>query len=154
MCNVQRLRPCRLIGASLLSYIVQFTLFLLGFDGEGGVGDGAEAVLGDELAGDAADAVGLVVNARQGALQFLYELLLAGHEALDLGTLGVRRALVEDVVELAAGVGAVRGLVAVELLEQGVVFFPGLGQLMRMRNSSSSSSEYLLGLSLSIYYLH
>ena len=101
MCNVQRLRPCRLIGASLLSYIVQFTLFLLGFDGEGGVGDGAEAVLGDELAGDAADAVGLVVNARQGALQFLYELLLAGHEALDLGTLGVRRALVEDVVELA-----------------------------------------------------
>ena len=48
---------------------------------------GAQAVFGDKLAGNAADAIRLVVDARKGVAQLLYELLLTVHKALNLGTL-------------------------------------------------------------------
>ena len=48
----------------------------LTLNGSCGVGDKAEALLGDELTGYAADAVSLVLNAHKGSLKVLDELVL------------------------------------------------------------------------------
>ena len=92
--------------------------------------DEAQALLGDELARDAADAVGLVLNAHQGGLQILDELVLAlGHLAgLLLGEL--ERTVVLDGPEGRRRVLDVVGSVVHHHLTEGVVLRLGFGEFL------------------------
>ena len=67
----------------LMIFVVLFRLHA-----ERGMRHGAEALLGDQLARDAVDAVRLVVNTQQGSLQSLDKLLLA-HGHVDQFLLGL-----------------------------------------------------------------
>ena len=102
----------------------------LGLDGQGGVRHEAQALFGDELAGHAADAVGLVLDAHESTFQVLDELVLAlGHLAgLLLGELEC--AVVLDGAERGRRVLDVVGAVMHHDLAKGVVLRLGLGELL------------------------
>ena len=54
-----------------------FFLLHLGLDGHGGMRHNHETLFWDELAGDATDAIGLVLNADKGGIEVFDEFLLA-----------------------------------------------------------------------------
>ncbi len=81
--GTEQQQPCSL--ADLHGLVLSLTgQHFLGFHGKGRVRDQAEPLLGDELAGDAADAVGLVLDAHEGGLEVLDELVLALREGAGL----------------------------------------------------------------------
>ena len=107
------------------------------------MGDKAQALLGDELSCNAADAVGLVLNAHKCSLKVLDELILP----LGKGSGFLLGELESSIILYSLeGRGCVKNVVAAGVgdnLPESCIFRTGLSSmsLMMVRNSASSSSE-------------
>ena len=105
--------------------------FFLGFDGEGGVRHEAQALLWNQFAGFAADAIGLVFNADESGFQVLDELVLALCHLAGLFFGQLHGAVVFDSLEGRSSVLDVVGAVMHHDLAQAIVLSFGLGEFLK-----------------------
>ena len=136
-------QPCSL--ADLHGLVLSLTgQHFLCLDSQRRVRDQAEPLLGDELAGDAADAVGLVLDAHERGLQVLDELVLALGEGTGFFLGKLEGAVVLHRLEGGGGVQDVVPAGVHHDLAEGSVFRAGL--VKHSVDNAAELLEFLVGI--------